>query len=47
MQLATSGFPNSTLGYDIFTSQADLMTTDYEKRQYLIFQLQDRLQEAL
>ena len=47
MQLATSGFPNSTLGYDIFSSQADLMTTDYEKRQYLIFQLQDRLQEAL
>jgi flagellar M-ring protein FliF len=47
MQLATSGFPDSTLGYDIFTSQADLMTTDYEKRQYLIFQLQDRLQEAL
>lgn len=47
MQLASDGFPNSTLGYDIFTSQADLMTTDYEKRQYLIFQLQDRLQASL
>lgn len=47
MQLAASGFPNSTLSYDIFTSQSDLMTTDYEKRQYLIFQLQDRLQDAL
>ena len=47
MQLAAEGFPNSTLGYDIFTSQADLMTTDYEKKQYLIFQLQDRLQASL
>jgi flagellar M-ring protein FliF len=47
MQLASDGFPNSTLGYDTFTSQADLMTTDYEKRQYLIFQLQDRLQDSL
>jgi flagellar M-ring protein FliF len=47
MQLAAEGFPNSTLGYDTFTSQADLMTTDYEKKQYLIFQLQDRLQASL
>jgi flagellar M-ring protein FliF len=47
MQLAAEGFPNSTLGYDLFTSQADLMTTDYEKQQYLIFQLQDRLQASL
>ena len=47
MQLASEGFPNSTLGYDIFTSQSDLMTTDYEKKQYLIFQLQDRLQASL
>lgn len=47
MQLAAEGFPSSTLGYDIFTSQSDLMTTDYEKKQYLIFQLQDRLQASL
>ena len=47
MQLASEGFPNSTLGYDIFTSQSDLMTTDYEKKKYLIFQLQDRLQASL
>ena len=47
MQLAAEGFPKSTLGYDLFTNQANLMTTDYEKRQYLIFQLQDRLQESL
>ena len=47
MQLAAEGFPKSTLGYDIFTSQSALMTTDYDKKQYLIFQLQDRLQESL
>ncbi len=47
MQLAAEGFPKSTLGYDLFTNQSALMTTDYEKRQYLIFQLQDRLQESL
>ncbi len=47
MQLAAEGFPKSTLGYDLFTSQSALMTTDYEKRQYLVFQLQDRLQESL
>ena len=47
MQLAAEGFPKSTLGYDLFTNQANMMTTDYEKRQYLIFQLQDRLQESL
>jgi len=47
MQLAAEGFPKSTLGYDTFTNQTSLMTTDYEKRQYLIFQLQDRLQESL
>ncbi len=47
MQLAAEGFPKSTLGYDVFTNQSALMTTDYEKRQYLIFQLQDRLQESL
>lgn len=47
MQLASEGFPESTLGYDLFTSQSALMTTDYEKKQYLVFQLQDRLQDSL
>ena len=47
MQLAANGLPNSTLGYDVFSGQSDLMSTDYEKKQFLIFQLQDRLQAAL
>jgi flagellar M-ring protein FliF len=47
MQLASEGYPKSTLNYDIFTSSTDFMTTDYEKKKYLIFQLQNRLQDAI
>ncbi|HHX71900.1 MAG TPA: flagellar M-ring protein FliF [Clostridiales bacterium] len=47
MQLASEGYPKSTLTYDIFTSSSAIITTDYEKRQYLIFQLQNRLQDAI
>ncbi|MEA4921219.1 MAG: flagellar basal-body MS-ring/collar protein FliF [Clostridiaceae bacterium] len=47
MKLASQGYPKSALSYDIFSSGSELMTTDYEKRQYLIFQLQDRLQDSI
>lgn len=47
MTLASEGYPQSTLNYDIFSSNSGYMTTDFEKRQYLLFQLQDRLQEAI
>ena len=47
MQLASEGYPKSTLTYDIFASSSAIITTDYEKRQYLIFQLQNRLQDAI
>lgn len=47
MQLSSEGYPKSTLSYDLFTSSSSFMTTDFEKRQYLIFQLQERLQEAI
>ncbi|NLN81185.1 MAG: flagellar M-ring protein FliF [Clostridiales bacterium] len=47
MQLSSEGYPKSTLTYDLFTSSSDFMTTDFDKRQYLIFQLQDRLQESI
>ncbi len=40
MQLAQSGHPRSGTNYDVFTENIDFMTTDYEKRQYEIFQLQ-------
>lgn len=47
IQLSAEGYPKSSLNYDIFSSNTDFLTTDYEKRQYLIFQLQDRLQQAI
>jgi len=47
LQLASEGFPKSTLNYDVFTQNIDFMTSDYEKTQYSLFQLQDRLQAAI
>lgn len=47
MQLASEGYPKSTLDYDIFINQSDLFTTDYEKKKLLIFQLQNRLQDSI
>lgn len=47
MQLAVEGYPKSALSYDIFTEQSSLLTTDYEKKQLLIFQLQERIQESV
>ena len=45
--LAAEGYPQSTLTYDIFSSNSGFMTTDYEKQKYLLFQLQNRLQNAI
>lgn len=47
MKLAGEGYPQSTQNYDLFSQNVDFMTTDYEKRQYLLFQLQNRLQDAI
>ncbi|MEA4831999.1 MAG: flagellar basal-body MS-ring/collar protein FliF [Oscillospiraceae bacterium] len=47
MQLAAEGYPKNSLSYDLFTNASSLITTDFEKKQYLIFQLQDRLQDAI
>lgn len=47
MQLAQAGYPRTGINYDIFTENIDFMTTDYEKRQYEIFQLQERLQSSI
>jgi flagellar M-ring protein FliF len=47
MQLAQAGHPRTGINYDIFTENIDFMTTDYEKRQYEIFQLQERLQSSI
>ena len=47
MQLAQEGYPRSGLNYSVFSDNIDFMTTDYEKRTYMIFQLQERIQAAI
>lgn len=47
MQLASEGYPKNALTYDVFKNNSDFMTTDFDKKQYLIFQLQDRLQNSI
>jgi len=47
MQLAESGHPHTGSNYDLFTQSIDFMTTDYEKKTYEIFQLQERLQDSI
>ncbi len=48
-QLATVGIPSATaaLPYDIFKQAGGLTTTDFEKQQYQINQMQDRLQDII
>lgn len=47
MQLATEGYPKSGFSYDIYTNNVDTMATDSDRRTYLLFQLQNRMQEAI
>lgn len=47
LQLASEGYPKSSLNYDIFTKNIDFMTTDYEKTKYNLFLLQERLQSSI
>lgn len=47
MQLAQTGHPRTGTNYDVFTQNIDFMTTDYEKRKYEVFQLQERLQDSI
>lgn len=47
LQLAAQGFPRTALTYDIFSSNTGLTATESEKKQWLIYQLQDRLQATL
>ncbi len=47
MQLAQEGYPRSGLNYSVFSDNIDFMTTDYEKKTYMIFQLQERIQASI
>ncbi len=47
LQLAQSGYPQSALTYDLFSDHSGLTSTETEKKQWIIYQLQDRLQNTL
>lgn len=47
MQLATEGYPKSGFSYDIYMDNVDTMVTDSDRRTYRLFQLQNRMQEAI
>jgi flagellar M-ring protein FliF len=42
-KLAAEGYPKNGFAYGVFTDNVSLMTTDYEKKSYMTFDLQNRL----
>ncbi|MCI8441160.1 MAG: flagellar M-ring protein FliF [Provencibacterium sp.] len=47
LQLAGKGYPQTTLAYDTFLSNTGFTMTEMEKKELLLFQLQDRLQDSI
>ncbi len=47
MQLAQEGYPRSGANYDMFTENVGFMTTDSEKKTYLLFLMQERIRESI
>lgn len=47
LQLAARGYPKTALPYDIFSSHSGMTSTESEKAQWLLYQLQDRIQATL
>ncbi|WP_051280740.1 flagellar basal-body MS-ring/collar protein FliF [Anaerovorax odorimutans] len=45
--LVSEGYPKSGLTYDIFKNNVDLMSTDFEKNSYKIYDLQERLASTI
>lgn len=45
--LVSEGYPKSGLTYDVFKNNIDLMSTDFEKNSYKVFDLQDRLASTI
>lgn len=43
MQLATQGYPKSGLSYYLIEQGSGILTTDYERKQYVNMQLQERI----
>ena len=47
MEFANLGYPKTTLNYDFFTKNVDVMTTDYEKKVIEQYQLNQRLEAVI
>ena len=47
IELAAEGYPKSSLSYDVFADHSGLTSTESEKKQWLLYQLQDRIQDTL
>ena len=47
LQLAAKGHPRSTLAYDVFLDNTGMTSTESDKKQIMIFQLQNRIQDTL
>ena len=47
LQLAAEGYPKTALPYDLFSDHAGMTSTESEKSEWLIYQLQDRIQATL
>ncbi len=46
-KLVMQGYPKSGLTYNTFSSNVDMMATDFEKNTYKIYELQDRLASTI
>lgn len=47
MQLATEGFPKNGLSYYLIEENSGMLTTDYERKQYMNMQLQERIAASI
>ncbi|MDD3168937.1 MAG: flagellar basal-body MS-ring/collar protein FliF, partial [Eubacteriales bacterium] len=47
MQLATAGYPKNGLSYYLIEENSGMLTTDYERRQYMNMQLQERIAASI
>ncbi|WP_312643772.1 flagellar basal-body MS-ring/collar protein FliF [Hydrogenoanaerobacterium sp.] len=47
LDMSALGYPKTTLPFDIFSNNAGFTTTEFEKKQYLLMNLQDRIERTL
>ena len=47
MALATAGYPKSGLSYYLIEENSGMLTTDYERKQYMNMQLQERIAASI